>query len=336
MGESVSDGALRAVFEHCPDALLVLDGRGRVMALNRAAQILFDLRPEEVLGRTVHELEAWMRERGGSGGPRVEVAVAPIPHSSPDAPALVVSARRVGGQERLASSLADVALLADTHAQSFIRQACHELRTPLHAIAGFCRLIEGAGELPPSVLGSLAQIQSALTHLEALMGRLAELAQAKGGDLPLDTVALPLAPVVNQCLRIVEGLAGERHVQVHALPVPPLVVKADETRVRQVLLNLLANAVQYHRPEGRVWVVVEALESCAQVSVWDDGPGIAPADQARVFTPFKRLGGEDGRGLGLGLALSRAMVEAMGGEMGLESPHADGHGCRFWFTLPLA
>jgi len=329
-------GALEAVFEHCPDALLVLDGRGRVMAVNRAAQALFDVRPKEVLGRTVHELEAWMRERGGGGGPRVEVAVAPIPHSLPDEPALVVSARRVTGQERLANSLADMVLLADTRAHAFIRQACHELRTPLRAIGGFCRLIEGTAELPPSVLGSLAQIQATLQHLEALMARLGELAQAKGGDLPLETAALPLAPVVNQCLQIIEGLAGEHGVQVHAMPVPSLVVQADETRVRQVLLNLLTNAVQYHRPGGRVWVVVEALERYAQVSVWDDGPGIAAADQARVFTPFKRLGGEEEGGLGLGLALSRAMVEAMGGEMGLESPHADGQGSRFWFTLPLA
>ncbi len=330
MGEGVPEGALAAVFEHCPDALLVLDGHGRVMALNRAAQRLFDLRPEEVVGRTVHELEAWMRERGGAKGPRVEVAVAPIPQGDPEAPALVVSARRVGGQERLASSLADVARLADTRTQSFIRQVCHELRTPVQAMDGFCRLVEGQGALPPSVQGLLAQMRLTLAHLEALMRRLA--GTGAGEDLPLETAAMPLTPVVNQCLQIIEGIAQHAGVQVLALPMPPLVVKADETRVRQVLLNLLANAVQYHRPGGRVWVGVEALETCAQVSVWDDGPGIAPADQARVFTPYKRLG--DGES-GLGLALSRAMVEAMGGEMGLESPHADGQGCRFWFTLPL-
>ncbi len=332
MGEGVPEGALAAVFEHCPDALLVLDGHGRVMALNRAAQALFDLRPEEVLGRTVHELEAWMRERGGSKGPRVEVAVAPIPGAGPDAPALVVSARRVGGQERLASSLADMAQLADTRTQSFLRQVCHELRTPMQAIDGFCQLMEGQEGLSASVRGILAQIRLPLTHLEALMARLAVSTPASGDDFPLETAAMPLAPVVNQCLRIIEGIAHPRGVQVHALPMPPLVVRADETRVRQVLLNLLANAVQYHRPGGRVWVEVEAQETCAQVSVWDDGPGIAPEDQARVFTPYKRLG--DGE-TGLGLALSRAMVEAMGGEMGLESPHADGQGCRFWFTLPL-
>ncbi len=222
----------------------------------------------------------------------------------------------------------------------FLAQMSHELRTPLNAILGFAELLDTDAQLPLTDLqrGQLHEIRRGGQHLLGLVNEVLELGRIEAGHLDLQVTPVALRELLTECLNLVQPLAHARPV--HLLPLHADAaarhVRADPLRLKQVLLNLLGNAIKYNRPGGVVEVAWAAQGPRVQISVRDTGPGLAPADQARAFEPFERLeaASTDVEGAGIGLALSQRLVLAMGGEIGVDSQV--GHGSTFWVRLPRA
>lgn len=247
----------------------------------------------------------------------------------------VTERRRTEGVLRAAREAAEAASRAKSE---FLSRMSHELRTPLNAILGFGQLIE-LDATTPGMRESGDQILKAGRHLLALINEVLDITRIESGRLHMSAEPVRVGEVVREIIDLVSPLttSGNIEICVDAPSVDEHYVQADRQRLKQVLLNLVANAVKYNRANGRVRLLCEASAmDRLRIIVEDNGQGIAPAKVARLFTPFDRLGAEQSsvEGTGLGLALSKRLADAMGGEIGLTTEL--GVGTRFWIELPIA
>ena len=231
-----------------------------------------------------------------------------------------------------------VAEKANLAKSDFLSSMSHELRTPLSAILGFAQLMESGSPLPtPSQKRSIDQILQAGWYLLELINEILDLALIESGKLSLSPEPISLAEVMHECQDMIEPQAQKRGIRV-TFPQFEIryFVKADRTRVKQVLINLLSNAVKYNKVGGTV--VVDCTTSTAErirISVKDTGEGLTPDKLTQLFQPFNRLGKEAGieEGTGIGLMMSKRLVELMGGVIGVKS--TVGVGSVFWIELNL-
>jgi PAS domain S-box-containing protein len=221
----------------------------------------------------------------------------------------------------------------------FLSSMSHELRSPLNAILGFAQLLESGTPPPtPSQITSIAQILKAGWYLLELINEILDLALIESGRLSLSLEPTSLHDVLQDCQAMIEPLAQQKGVRLKFAPVDKACfVHADRTRLKQVLVNLLSNAIKYNRPGGTAEVSYR-LHSAGRlrISVRDSGEGLSAAKMAQLFQPFNRLGQETGaeEGTGIGLVVSRRLVELMEGEIGVTS--TVGVGSVFWFELDAA
>jgi PAS domain S-box-containing protein len=218
----------------------------------------------------------------------------------------------------------------------FLSRMSHELRTPLNAILGFGQLLEMRAE-DPRDRESVEQILKGGRHLLGLINEVLDISRIEAGQLSLSPEPVAISDAVKRVVDLSRPLANEGRIelQIDSSAILERHVLADSQRLQQVLLNLVSNGIKYTQQGGRVTVVCQpSTGNRVRISVSDTGPGIAPALQSRLFTPFERLGAEMGgvEGTGLGLALSKRLVEAMGGVIGLDS--VPGRGSTFWVELP--
>ncbi len=203
----------------------------------------------------------------------------------------------------------------------FISRMSHELRTPLNAVLGFGQLMS-MSELDERQHGNVEHILSAGRHLLDLINEILDISRIESGDMRLSLEPVSLESVLVDAADLVTPVADEHGITITVEQEPDLWVRADVQRVRQVLLNLLSNAVKYNDDRGHVWVRARRADGGrVRIEVQDDGAGIAPEMMERLFSPFERLGAEQSavEGTGLGLALSRGMIEAMGGRISVHS-----------------
>ena len=237
-------------------------------------------------------------------------------------------------------SAKDEAVRANQAKSDFLSRMSHELRTPMHAILGFGQLLQ-ADRHEPLTATQAERVQELLRggrHLLALIDDVLDTARIESGRLQLALQVVDLALLVNDVLGLMQPVALARGAQLQQRLDPaclPGLVWADPTRLRQVLLNLLSNAIKFNRAGGRVTLQGWQDAGFAHLAVTDQGPGILPEHLGRLFQPFERLG-QDGavEGSGIGLALSRSLVQQMHGEIGVRSQ--PGQGSEFWLRLPLA
>lgn len=236
---------------------------------------------------------------------------------------------------RRARAAAEAASRAKT---LFLSHMSHELRTPLNAVLGFAQLLrdDPGLSLPPSRRQWVDHIHAAGQHLLGMITDLLDLTRIEAGALLVRQEVVPLDEVLDECLSMLRPQAGAARVLLHAPPPGGLMVQGDRQRLRQVLLNLVGNAIKYNQPGGQVWVRAQAGPHRVAVSVRDTGPGIAPERLGELFTPFNRLGREHGRidGAGVGLALSQGLARLMDGEIRVDSQ--PGQGSTFTLDLPAA
>jgi PAS domain S-box-containing protein len=218
---------------------------------------------------------------------------------------------------------------------AFLSRMSHELRTPLTAIRGFSELLAHA-DIGEDQRGWAELIVKASKHLTTLVDDILDISRIEAGRFSISPEQVPLRPVIDDVLELLQPLAARHAVMLNAPVLAPGCgyVIADTERLKQVLTNLVVNATKYNRPGGEVTVEVEAAgEERVRLSVTDTGMGIPEDAIARLFVPFERLDAalSDVEGTGLGLALSRSLVEAMGGSIGVVS--TVGAGSRFWCEL---
>jgi len=218
---------------------------------------------------------------------------------------------------------------------AFLSRMSHELRTPLTAIRGFSELLTHA-DIGPDQRGWAELIVKASKHLTTLVDDILDISRIEAGRFSISPEQVPLRPLVADVLELLQPLAARHAIMLNEPVMAPGCgyVIADAERLKQVLTNLVVNAIKYNRPEGEVTIAVEsASEESIRISVSDTGMGIPEDALGRLFVPFERLDAalSDVEGTGLGLALSRTLVEAMGGSIGVES--TVGAGSRFWCEL---
>jgi PAS domain S-box-containing protein len=219
----------------------------------------------------------------------------------------------------------------------FLSRMSHELRTPLNAILGFAQLLE-MDELDADQKESVDQILKAGRHLLSLVDEVLDIARIEAGRMPLSLEPVQVDEVIEEAWELVRHGANAHGITLKGASQCGAVVTADRQRLKQVMLNLLSNAVKYNRQDGTVEVACSpgmTGPSRLRVSVIDTGLGIPEEGVSRLFIPFERLGADRTgiEGTGIGLAVSRGLIDAMDGEIGVESRPGDGS--TFWFELPL-
>ena len=218
----------------------------------------------------------------------------------------------------------------------FLSSMSHELRSPLNAILGFAQLMDSASPLPTvAQKESIDQILQAGWHLLKLINEILDLAVIESGKASLSPESVSLAEVISECQAMMEPQAQQRGITM-TFPAfdKPVFVRADRTRLKQIVINLLSNAIKYNKDQGTVTVSYAAsLPEHIRISVADTGAGLPPEKLAQLFQPFNRLGQEAGGmpGTGIGLVVTKRLAELMNGALGVES--TVGEGSVFWCEL---
>jgi PAS domain S-box-containing protein len=218
----------------------------------------------------------------------------------------------------------------------FLSRMSHELRTPLNAVLGFAQVLQ-MGSLDPDETGSVKQILRGGRHLLALIDEVLDISRISTGQLSISQEPVLVASAINDAVELVKPIAAERGIEFRQEALNGCHVLADRQRLKQVLLNLLSNGVKYNRQGGIVSISLQEVPGGRlRIKVADTGPGISTEAMKRLFMPFDRLGAEASsvEGTGLGLALSKGLVDAMGGSLTAES--VVGSGSVFSIELRLA
>lgn len=230
----------------------------------------------------------------------------------------------------------DLAERASKAKSEFLSSMSHELRTPMNAILGFAQVLDYDPNLAEEYRVSVKEILSAGFHLIELINEVLDLSQIETGNLNLLMESVEICTVVEESIKLVSVLADKRKIKVTHAGLEGVTVKADRIRLKQALLNLLSNAIKYNREGGSVSIEVRPQgANRLRIRVRDTGMGIPPAQLQDVFQAFNRLGAENSNvmGAGIGLTITRRIVEMMGGTVAVESEV--GVGSLFWIELPI-
>ena len=233
-------------------------------------------------------------------------------------------------------SARDAAERANLTKSEFLSSMSHELRTPMNAILGFGQLLELDAALPSNDKDYVREILKAGKHLLELINEVLDLSKVEAGKVTLSLEPVELSPLIQECFNLMQPLADSRQIELALLGLQDAVVRADRFRLKQALINLLSNAIKYNRVGGRVTIELKTLgNNLVRLTVIDTGPGIAPERLPGLFIPFNRLGAEhtDIEGTGIGLTITKRIIELMGGEVNVRSEL--GVGSQFWIDMPL-
>jgi PAS domain S-box-containing protein len=244
---------------------------------------------------------------------------------------------RKAAQQALAAAKDEAERLSQAKSE-FLSRMSHELRTPLNAVLGFAQLLASDTQEPLTLRQRerVQELQRGGAHLLDLINDVLDIARIEAGSLRLQLQAVDLATMAGECERLVAGLMARHEVRLEVARGDAGRVHADPMRLKQVLVNLLSNAAKYNRPGGTARLSWAWHDGRVRVSIQDEGAGMDAAQQAQLFRAFERLGAENGpvEGTGIGLVLTKWLVELMGGRIGVDSRLGDG--TTFWFELEAA
>jgi len=369
-----SQSKLAGLFELSPLGIALTDMDGNYLEFNKAFQEIcgypddelrglsyWDLTPHEYKEEEVKQLE--LLESTGRYGPYEKVYrqkngnLVPIRlngilvKDDSGLSQIWSIVEDISDSKRVEQELIDARLGAETanHAKSqFLSSMSHELRTPMNAIIGFGQLLGMDRESPlnESQKENIEEIIKASNHLLELINEVLDLSKIESGRVTLSIEAVGLNYVLEEALQLIDSLAQKRNIKINVTQNghetksensqdDQLIVRADRTRIKQILLNLLSNAVKYNNVNGQITVDCASVDNNEiRVSVTDTGNGLTLEQQNSLFEAFNRLGAEktDIEGTGIGLLITRNLVELMGGSIGVASE--PGKGSTFWVQLP--
>jgi signal transduction histidine kinase/CheY-like chemotaxis protein len=297
---------------------------------------MFAFRDQLLKANEVRNIEVALRNKDGSEQPVLMSALNLELHGQLCCLSISRGISDIKMTQRELVGAREAALAASRAKSEFLSSMSHELRTPLNAILGFAQLLE-AGSPPPTATQTerLQQIIKAGWYLLDLINEILDLAVIESGKLSLSLEPLSLSDVLLESQAMIDPQAQQRGINISFAKVDPAwFVHADPTRVKQVLINLLSNAIKYNREQGMVEVACTVISpERVRISIKDSGPGLPPEKLAQLFQPFNRLGQEAGaeEGTGIGLVVTKQLVERMGGTIGVES--TVGVGSEFWVEL---
>lgn len=349
-----SEARIRAVFQNAFDAIITFNETGVIDSCNSATQTLFGYLEADLVGMSVSDL---IPDYGGADtlrqvvegeGVRVDGTGFPLAYS--------VDQMRVTGRTQFVCVVRDetqaretrqalvrakdAAEAANRAKSEFLSSMSHELRTPLNAILGFTQLLQ-TDPMDPLSEGqneSVDQIGTAGWHLLRLINDVLDLAKIESGNMDTLEENVALQDVIQECLTLIQPNAEQKQIRlIDEYGNANVILRADYTRVKQVLLNLLSNAIKYNWEGGSVTVgAPEFHQGRCRLYVSDTGNGLSEKQIQVIFAPFSRVAEnkEEIEGTGIGLTITRRLLDMMGGGIGVES--RPGEGSCFWIELPLA
>jgi PAS domain S-box-containing protein len=368
-----AEDRFRELLEAAPDAIIEVDEAGRIILMNAATEKLFGYSRGELLGQTVEALipaQARMRHaehrtqyrnhpatrpmgtgmtllarrKDGSEFP-VEISLSPV--QSEEGLRVTAIVRDVTERKKFEEEIraanqqlearAREVERADRLKTEFLASMSHELRTPLHTIIGFTDLLaeELEGPLNEKQKRFLSHVHQDSQHLLELINDILDLSKIEAGQMELHPSIFDARAVIADAINSVRPLANAKNIFLENRVEGDAFVRADPVRLREILNNLLGNAIKFTPEQGNVWIDAEAAAGRMKFTVGDTGIGISPEDQEAIFDKFRQVGPTT-RGLregtGLGLAIVKRLVEMHGGTITVESE--PGVGSRFHFTVP--
>jgi PAS domain S-box-containing protein len=355
---AVSEQA-RKIMETALDATVLVDAELRIVAWNSAAEATFGWSREEALGREIVDLvpdrlrgtyrlglPAAMNPDSAIPALRTRFETVAIRSDGEEFPIelslgtmgsdgdrlLVACARDISDRQVLSAQVA----AGESHAR-FVANMSHELRTPLNSVLGFAQLLERDAELSERQRRYVGHIMEGGNHLLGVIDDILDLDRIGAGKAELRLERLPLRPLLEAVVDRLEPLAANSGVRVYPSIAGSPELHTDHRRLRQIVTNLLANAIQFTPDGGQVTVAARVVDTTVEIAVTDTGVGIPLADQERIFDAFAQGDSRLSRshsGTGLGLSLSRRLASLLGGDLTVSS--VVGSGSTFCLVLPLA
>jgi PAS domain S-box-containing protein len=353
--ERESEARVRAVTDSVDEALILMSPEGRILHVNHRFQDIFGIPGGSVLQQQVQDLETMFDQVFEESGELFKMILNSLGDTEHDLKEIIVQNWPKPGELQLYSTpvqddhgfLGRLFVFRDvTHEREvdrmkteFVSLVSHELRTPLTSIKGFTEMVlDGdAGEINEEVAEFLGIVKSNADRLVALVNDLLDISRIESGRIQLKSEQVDLREVVKLVVATMQHLIEEKDQNlVVELDDAAVQVMGDQNKMVQILTNYVSNAYKYTPSGGDIRLVVKAEGDFAHVAVIDNGYGIAPEDQEKLFTRFYRVDNSMTReigGTGLGLSIVKAIVEMQGGRIGVESTL--GEGSTFYFTVPL-
>lgn len=366
--ERMRDLELRyqAILESLSDALITIDSKGLITSFNLAAEKMFGYPITEIIGHNISillpekERQAHQNYTDYSDlneariinqsrelyGARKDGSMFPLE--------LTVSPMNIGGEYGYMGVIRDIterkiaenkimyeknkAEKASKAKSNFLSSMSHEFHTPLNAILGYSQLLEMNSELDAQLKEHVIEIHKAGTHLHHMLDDVLNYTKIDSGKIDIHSQIISLEELLIECLGLLSSLRKKENISLTVHPdCYQYLLQGDPVRLRQVFVNLISNAIKYNSENGKVNIdCKECSNGLLRITISDTGPGIDAARFNELFDPFNRLGKEGGeiQGTGIGLSITKQLVESMDGNIGVESTL--GEGSQFWIELPLA